>query len=135
MSQSHLACSTQLLYIKFGIPSPPRSSGLVTLSHATRQCPPFTSFLPFHKKPRRILSIAPITHLGTFMAMKRYTGIAESTNRTKAVLPARFRSGAFQPGSRLAILSTHCKRSLSPTSYQKHAAPNSCMEKKPKCTA
>ena len=32
------------------IPRPPNSGGRVTLGHAIRQCPPLTSFLPFHKK-------------------------------------------------------------------------------------
>jgi hypothetical protein len=40
------------------IPSPPIFFGQVTLGHATRQWPPFASFLSLHKYPRRILSIA-----------------------------------------------------------------------------
>jgi hypothetical protein len=63
------------------------------------------------------------THLGTFMAMKRYTGIAESTNRTKAVMPSRFRREAFQLGRWLAILSTHCTRSLLPNFLSETGSP------------
>jgi hypothetical protein len=36
---------------KLGIPSPPYFKGLVTESQATRQLPPFTSFLPLHTNP------------------------------------------------------------------------------------
>ncbi|ONM37740.1 Plant cysteine oxidase 5 [Zea mays] len=52
------------------IPTFPSSRGLQTRCHPTRQCPPVTSFLPFHKKPRLILSIALITHSGHWRAMR-----------------------------------------------------------------
>jgi hypothetical protein len=110
-THNHFICKAQLIYCRFRIPMPPRLSGLVTLSHVTKQLPSFTSFLPFQIKPRRSLSIDLITHLGTFMAMRRYTGIVESTNQTRVVLPARLSRDAFQLGRRSAIFSIHCKRS------------------------
>jgi hypothetical protein len=35
---------------KLGMPKPPKSSGRVTFSQATRQHPPLALFCPFHKK-------------------------------------------------------------------------------------
>jgi hypothetical protein len=40
------------------MPKPPSSRGRHTLVQATRQWPPFASFLPLHKNPLLILSIA-----------------------------------------------------------------------------
>lgn len=64
---------------RFGTPSPPYSFGEQTFAHATRQQPPLACTLPAHKKPRRILSMPLITHLGASIVTKRYIGIALKT--------------------------------------------------------
>jgi hypothetical protein len=63
-SHNHLACKAQLLNCKLETTSLPSFRGLVTISHGTRQLPPFTFSLSFHRNPLRILSIGLITHLG-----------------------------------------------------------------------
>jgi hypothetical protein len=60
-NQNHFAYNAQLFNCKLGTPRPPKLSGLVTISQGTRQLPPFTSFLPFHRNPLRILTIDLIT--------------------------------------------------------------------------
>lgn len=42
------------------MPSPPSSLDKVTVVQATRQCPPFASLFPFHRKALLSLSIASI---------------------------------------------------------------------------
>ena len=59
-NQSHLSCNAQPMNRRFGTPRPPTHRGLVTISHATKQLPPLTSFQPFQRKAFLILSIALI---------------------------------------------------------------------------
>ena len=63
--QSHLICRAHPITSRLWMPNPPNSSGHMTFSQATRQHPPFASFLPSYKKPLLILSIAWMNHLGT----------------------------------------------------------------------
>ena len=49
-SHIHLSRRAYPKFWRSEIPRPPNSGGRVTLGHAIRQCPPLTSFLPFHKK-------------------------------------------------------------------------------------
>jgi hypothetical protein len=78
------------------MPTPPNSNGLAILSQAMRQQPPLASLRPFHKKFLLILSMALILYLGTLSAVRRYTGMAESTALTRVILLDRFKRSAFQ---------------------------------------
>ncbi|KAG2617813.1 hypothetical protein PVAP13_3NG258010 [Panicum virgatum] len=111
-NQSHRICNAQPIISRLWIPSPPRSRGLMTFSHATKQLPPLISFLPFHKKLLLILSTARMNHLGTLIAISRYIGMAVRTNLTNTARPAKLIREAFQPGSLLAIFSIQVIKSL-----------------------
>lgn len=73
-NQSHRIWYAQPMISRLWIPRPPRSMSLLTFSQATRQQPPFTSFLPFHRNPFLILSIALMNHFGTLMTTSKYKG-------------------------------------------------------------
>jgi hypothetical protein len=66
---SKLESTTHILKIRDTQAS--KAQRLVTLSEATKQLPPLTSFLPFQRKALRTLSMALITQLGTFKAINR----------------------------------------------------------------
>lgn len=70
------------------------------------------SLCPFHKKPLRILSIALITHLGYWRAIRWYMGIAVRTALIRVTLPAGRIRAAFQPWRRSATLSIRERNSL-----------------------
>ncbi|ONM17127.1 hypothetical protein ZEAMMB73_Zm00001d003539 [Zea mays] len=57
-SHNHLMRRAQRSSGRLEILNPPNCKGWHTLPHATKQCSPFTSFLPFHRKPFLILSMA-----------------------------------------------------------------------------
>jgi hypothetical protein len=78
---SHL--QAQLVVSRLSMPRPPRSIGHCTLSQATKQQPPLACFLPFQRNPFLNLLINLINHLGTLIATRIYTGIAESTYLTR----------------------------------------------------
>lgn len=103
LSQSHLKLSAQPRISRLWMPKPPRHKGLQTLVQLTTQWPPLTSFLPFHTKPLLILSIALTTHLGHWVAIRWYIGIAVRTDLTRVNLPAWLITAAFQPDNLLAI--------------------------------
>jgi hypothetical protein len=46
-NQGHLNLRAHPIFCKWEIPKPPSEGGRVTLGQASRQCPPFTSFIPF----------------------------------------------------------------------------------------
>jgi len=52
------------------------------------------------------LVFAFINHFGTFIATRRYTGIAKSTYVTRVARPALFMRAAFQLGRLSAVFST-----------------------------
>ena len=54
---SHLKRNALLNLLRSGIPSPPRSFGLVTVGQLTRQCPPLAFSSPFQRKDLLILSM------------------------------------------------------------------------------
>ncbi|KAJ1257407.1 hypothetical protein BS78_K057700, partial [Paspalum vaginatum] len=88
------------------IPSPPTRRGRCTLVQETRQLPPRACSWPFHRKPLLNLSMALIIHFGRSSAVIRWIRVVVSTALTTTNLPARFKSGAFHPGSLSATLST-----------------------------
>jgi len=101
---SHL--QAQLVVSRLSMPRPPRSIGRCTFSQATKQQSPLACFLPFQRNPFLNLLINLINHLGTLIATRRYTGIAESTYLTRVARPALFMRAAFQLGSLSVIFST-----------------------------
>ena len=68
---NHFICRAHPIISKFWITKPPSSKGLCTFSHPTKQQPPLASLRPRQRKPRLILSIAFITHFGTFIAISK----------------------------------------------------------------
>ena len=67
--QCHLACKAHAITSRLGIPSPPRSRGLMTFSHETKQQPPLACSLPFQRNSLLNLPIALVNHFGTLMAI------------------------------------------------------------------
>jgi len=110
LSQSHLRFKAHPRTSRLWIPRPPMLSGLQTLAQPTEQWPPLISFLPFHKKPLRILSIALITHLGHWSTIRWWIGMAVSTDLTKVSRPAVWMRADFHPGSLSAILSMSSRK-------------------------
>ena len=70
-SHSQHIRSAHPMFFKSEMPSPPSSRGNITLPQATRQCPPLVSFLPRHRNPLLILSIAFVAHCGKSAAIIR----------------------------------------------------------------
>jgi hypothetical protein len=88
------------------MPSPPKDSGVVTSSHATKQWPPCTSRRPFQTKARQTLVKASSVSGGTSRDIRACTIIAERVDWTRIVLPPRFMSLAHHGCSLLVELST-----------------------------
>jgi hypothetical protein len=101
---SHLSQRATLKCSRSRIPSPPKHLGLLTLVHLTRQCSP-PALVPFHKKPRRILSNLLKAHFLIANIVRKYVGIDESTEFTSLSLSALLRNLPFHKGSLFAILS------------------------------
>src|SRR6185369_13503572 len=71
LSQGHLTRRAIPSDLKSEIPSPPSSFVRQTLGQAIRQCPPFASLRPLHKKLLLILSMAFTAQVGNSIAMAR----------------------------------------------------------------
>jgi len=70
-NQSQRKLRAQLSCCRFEMLRPPSLIDLVTLGQAMRQCPPLSSFRPFHKNPLLHLSIAFNAHGGRFKAISK----------------------------------------------------------------
>jgi hypothetical protein len=101
----HLNRNALLKISRSSTPNPPNFFGLCTLGQVTKQCPPFTSSDPFHRKPLRILLILLSIHFLGANMVRKYVGIEESTQFTSFNLPARLRTLPFHVGNLLATLS------------------------------
>jgi hypothetical protein len=66
------------------MPSPPSSRDLQTIPQATWQCPPFASFCPLQRNPRRILSLALSVQVGRSTTIARYMTIPHKGFMDKA---------------------------------------------------
>jgi len=104
-NQSHLNRKALLNNSKSRIPSPPNFFGRLVLVHRTKQCPPFASAAPFHKKLRRTLSIRFKAHFFKAKTDRKCTGMEVKTAFTNRNLPALFKSLPFQPGNLAATFS------------------------------
>jgi len=70
-SHNHLNRRVHPNFCKSEIPKPLKSGGRVTLGQAIKQWPPLVSFLPLHKKPLLILSMACNVPVGRSRASTR----------------------------------------------------------------
>ena len=102
-NHSHLALRAHPSCCKLVMPNPPNSGGRVTLGQVIKQSPPFTSFLPLHRKPLLILSMDLSAQVGRSTAMAKYTIMEVSTNWTSTFLPSIVNKSTFQPGNWSAI--------------------------------
>lgn len=108
-AKSHLICRAQPKVSRLCMSGPPHSSGYWTVSHETRQFPPFTCSWPFHWKLLRFLSIALITHLGRSVEIALW--MTGSQNHGFMISrPPLFINEAFQPGRWYEILSISGKK-------------------------
>ena len=104
-SHNHLNRKALLNNSKSKIPRPPNFLGRFVLAHRTKQCPPFASAAPFHKKLRRTRSIFFNAHFCKGKTVKKCTGIEVRTAFTNRNLPTLFRSLPFQVGNLAATFS------------------------------
>jgi hypothetical protein len=100
------------------MPTPPSSFGIQTRSHATKQWPPWASFRPFQRNPRRIFLIANRVSIWTSRDIKAKMGIAARVDLTSSKRPARLSMEARQLGKRFATASTRLWCRLAPTKFR-----------------
>ena len=93
---SHLNLNSLLETSRSRIPKPPNFLVRMVLHQLTRQCAPFVSASPFHRKLLLSLSIFLIPHFGNLKTVRKYVGKDDNTELTSFNLPARFRSFPFQ---------------------------------------
>lgn len=84
-----------------------------------------TSYLPFHKKPFLILSVAQINHLATWTATSRSKGMAVRTNHTRIARPAMDRNEIFHSILATCLLPSHKMKQVNPR-FLPHTGQKKC---------
>ena len=127
-NQSHLKRKALLNNSKSRIQSPPNFFGRLVLVHRTKQCPPFASAAPFHKKLRRTLSICFKAHFFKAKTDRKCTGMEVKTAFTNRNLLALFKSLPFQPGNLAATFSINGRTSTLPSFLKCNGKPRYARE-------
>jgi len=93
-SHNHLNRKALLNNSKSKIPRPPNFLGRFVLAHRTKQCPPFASAAPFHKKLHRTRSIFFIAHFRKEKPLRNAPGLKSGLHSLTAI---------FQPCSEASL--------------------------------